>query len=234
MDLVLAFVGATAASAFGFDLYRDARRRTRPHIIAYGMGISMFALATWGLFFSLWLGWGPVSYKVFYLFGAVLNVPYLALGSVYLVIGHKTGRAFTGPVMAFSLIALLMVVPAKLRAIGDELIPEAAHTFLVGGPRVLAIMSGAVAGTLLFALALLSAFRFWRKNRSIVWGNLLIAAGTLSAASGGSAFAKWGYSQLFVISLPAAALLIWAGYRVASGERGALLPKAEALKTTSP
>ena len=225
MDLLLAFIGATAASAFGFDVYRDALRRPRPHIIAYGIGIAMFALATWGLFFSLWLGWGTVSYKVFYLFGAVLNVPYLALGSVYLVIGYKTGRAFTGPVIAFSMISILMLVPAKLHEIGPGLIPEAKEVFLVGGPRVLAIMSGAAAGTLLLSLSLVSIFRFWRKNRCLVWGNIFIAAGTLAAASGGTAFAKWGHSQLFVVSLPSAALLIWAGYRVASGERGALLPK---------
>ena len=231
MNVLLALVGALAASAFGFDLYRDARRKPRPHTIAYGVGITMFALATWGLFFSLWLGWGPISYKFFYLFGAILNVPYLALGSMYLVIGHRTGRAFTGPVIAFSGIALLMIAPSRLNTIGDVVIPEAGEVFLVGGPRVLAIMSGAVAGTLLFALALLSLFRFWNKSRPLVWGNALIAAGTLAAASGGTAFARTGLSQLFVVSLPSAALLIWAGYRVASGERGALLPKVEATSS---
>lgn len=227
MSAILALIGALAASAFGFDLYRDARRRPRPHVIAYGVGIAMFALATWGLFFSLWLGWGPVSYKFFYLFGAILNIPFLALGSMYLVIGYRTGRAFTGPVIAFSAIALLTIGPARLNTIGDVVIPEAQEVFVVGGPRFMAIMSGAVAGTLLFVLALLSLFRFWRKSRRIVWGNALIAAGTLAAASGGTLFARTGVTQLFVVSLPAAALLIWAGYRVASGERGALLPKTE-------
>ena len=64
----------------------------------------------------------------------------------------------------------------------------------------------------------MSAFRFWNKNREIVWGNLLIVGGTLAAASGGTGLAL-GESSAFAVSLLVAVTLIWAGYRVASGGR---------------
>ena len=47
MDSALALLAATAASLFAADLWRDYRRRPRPHIAAYGTGMTMFALATW-------------------------------------------------------------------------------------------------------------------------------------------------------------------------------------------
>jgi hypothetical protein len=86
------------------------------------------------------------------------------------------------------------------------------------GPRLFAIIGGAAGSTILIALALVSIFRFWKTNRRIVWGNLLIVAGTFAAASGGTGLAL-GESSAFAVSLLAAVTLIWAGYRVASGAR---------------
>ena len=188
-------------------------------MVAYAAGIGMFALASWAFFFGVAFGWSAASYKVFFLFGAVLNVPYLALGSVHLVIGERTGRAMSGLLAGFTLIAALQILPASLLPLGNGTIPDAGEVFRVGGPRLLAILAGAVGGTLLLALALVSAVRFWRSNRKVVLGNLLIASGTLAAASGGSVLALTGQSGFFAVTLAMASFLIWAGYRVASGAR---------------
>ena len=81
--------------------------------------------------------------------------------------------------------------------------------------------------TILIVLALVSVFRFWNKNRRIVWGNLLIVAGTLAAAWGGTGLAL-GEASGFALSLLLAVTLIWAGYRVASGGRRAPAPDGAA------
>jgi len=67
-------------------------------------------------------------------------------------------------------------------------------------------------------LAVVSLFRFWKKNRKLVWGNSLILAGTLAATWGGTGLAI-GEGAAFAISLLLAAGLIWAGYRIAAGAR---------------
>ena len=36
-------------------------------------------------------GWSAASFRVFYLAGAILNVPWLALGTVYLLAGQQIG-----------------------------------------------------------------------------------------------------------------------------------------------
>ncbi len=49
----------------------------------------MFALASAALWLAEAKGWSSATFRTFYLFGAILDVPWLALGTVYLL----TGRA---------------------------------------------------------------------------------------------------------------------------------------------
>ncbi|MGH8952721.1 MAG: hypothetical protein ACRDX9_15040 [Acidimicrobiia bacterium] len=220
MDSALALLAALAATFFAADLWLDYRRRPRPHIAAFATGMSMFAIATWAFFLGLTVGWTGPMYRTFYLFGAILNIPFLALGSMFLVVGKRSGH-----VMAIALGALAAISTTLTATVPfANPLPETGvphDVFGSGfGPRLFAIIGGATGSTILIALALVSVFRFWKKNRNIVWGNLLIVAGTLAAASGGTGLAL-GESSAFALSLLAAVTLIWAGYRVASGGRRA-------------
>jgi hypothetical protein len=219
MDSILAVLAAAAATAFSTDLWLDYRRKPRPHVVAYAVGMTMFAIATWALFAGLTFGWNGPVYRTFYLFGAVLNIMYLALGSMFLVVGKRSGHVMAILVGAFTAIATTLVATVPFaNLLPDGGVPE--DIFASGfGPRLFAIIGGALGGTILMVLALVSAFRFWNKNRNIVWGNLLIVGGTLAAASGGTAVAL-GEGGGLALSLLVAATLIWWGYRVASGGRG--------------
>lgn len=218
MDSLIAAVASLAATVFAFDLWRDYRRRARPHIAAYAAGMTLFAIATWCLFIGITVGWtGPV-YRTFFLFGAVLNIPLLALGSMFLVVGKRSGHVMTIAVGAIAAISttLTLTVPFE-QPLPESGIPH--DMFATGfGPRLFAIIGGATGATILVVLALISLFRFWRRDRRIVWGNALIVAGTLAAAWGGTGLAL-GEAGGFALSLLLAVSFIWAGYRVASGRR---------------
>jgi hypothetical protein len=219
MDSVIAALAGVAASIFAFDLWRDYRRRPRPHIAAYGAGMTLFAIATWCLFIGLAFGWSGPVYRTFFLFGAVLNIPLLALGSMFLVVGKKSGHVMTVAIGAIAAISttLTFTVPFE-QPLPDGGIPH--DMFATGfGPRLFAIIGGASGTTILVILALISLFRFWRKDRRIVWGNALIVTGTLAAAWGGTGLAL-GEAGGFALSLLLAVSFIWGGYRVASGRRG--------------
>lgn len=218
MESALALIAALAASLFAADLWRDYSRRPRPHIAAYGAGMTMFAIATWALFTGLTVGWtGPV-YRTFYLFGAVLNILLLALGSMFLVAGRRAGHIMTIAIGAFAAISTTLTLTVSFQ----QSLPEGGipHDMFASGfgPRLFAIIGGALGTTILVLLALISIFRFWKRNRRIVWGNLLIVAGTLAAAWGGTGLAL-GEASGFAFSLLLAVTLIWSGYRVASGSR---------------
>ncbi len=218
MESVLAAVAASAASFFALDLWRDYRRRPRPHIAAYGTGMTMFAVASWALFIGLTFGWTGAVYRTFFLFGAVLNILFLALGSMFLVVGKRAGHVMTIALGALAAISttLVLTVPFQ-QPLPETGIPH--DMFDTGfGPRLFAIIGGATGATILMVLALVSVIRFWNKDRNIVWGNALILAGTIAAAWGGTGLAL-GEASGFALSLLIAVTFIWAGYRVASGRR---------------
>lgn len=218
MDSALALVAAVAATLFSADLWRDYRRRPRPHVVAYGTGMTMFAVATWALFIGVTFGWTGPLYRTFFLFGAVLNILFLALGSMFLVVGRHAGHVMTIAVGAFTAIAttLTLTVPFQ-HDLPDGGVPV--DVFESGfGPRLFAAIGGGLGATILIVLALVSVFRFWKKSRRIVWGSLLILVGTFAAAWGGTGLA-FGEAGGFAFSLLVAVTFIWAGYRVASGGR---------------
>jgi hypothetical protein len=178
----------------------------------------MFAIATWAFFIGLTYGWTGPLYRTFYLFGAVLNIPFLALGSMFLVVGKRSGHIMAIALGALAAISTtLTATVAFANPLPDSGVPH--DVFASGfGPRLFAIIGGAMGSTILIILALVSVIRFWKKNRRIVWGNLLIVAGTFAAASGGTGLAL-GEGSAFALSLLVAVTLIWAGYRVTSGGR---------------
>jgi hypothetical protein len=218
MDSLIAGVAALSASIFAFDLWRDYLGRPRPHVAAYAAGMTLFGIATWCLFIGITFGWTGPAYRTFFLFGAVLNIPLLALGSMFLVVGKRSGHLMTVAIGAIAAISttLVLTVPFEHPLPGAG-IPH--DMFAAGfGPRLFAIIGAATGSTILVALALVSLFRFWKRDRRIVWGSALIVAGTLAAAWGGTGLAL-GEAGGFALSLFLAVSLIWAGYRVASGRR---------------
>jgi nucleoside 2-deoxyribosyltransferase len=228
MDVILAAVAATAAGAFTLDLLRDLRRRFRPHTAAYAAGIGMFFLATAALAVALAVGWNGALYRVFFLFGAILNIPFLALGSMFLVAGRRAGHAMfllLGGLAAISTTLTLTVPfagPLPPSGVPEQIFPPISEGF---GPRLLAAISGGTATMVLLVLALVSLVRFRRADPRIIWGNLLIALGTLAAATGGSLLGFLGETAAFELSLLGAATLIWAGYRTARGRRAVAPPR---------
>jgi hypothetical protein len=140
------------------------------------------------------------------------------LGSMFLVVGKRSGHAMAIALGALTAISTTLTATVPFaNPLPESGVPH--DVFATGfGPRLFAIIGGAVGSTILIVLALVSVFRFWRSNRRIVWGNLLIVAGTFAAASGGTGLAL-GESSAFAVSLLVAVTLIWAGYRVTSGGR---------------
>ena len=223
MDGMLAVIAGVISTAFTVDLALAYRGRPRPHTAAYAVGMAMFAVATWALAFGLTSGWNGASYRVFFLFGAILNIPYLALGSMYLVVGRRAGTVtfiIVGAITAISVTLTTTVdfVASLPRAgIPHDIFPPISEGF---GPRLLAAIGGGTGATVIIVLSVISIFRFWKKNRRLLMGNVLITAGTLTAGGGGTGLAI-GEGAAFALSLLLAAALIWAGYRLATGARRA-------------
>lgn len=228
MDILIPVLAAAVATGFAIDLGVDWRRRPRPHAGMWALAIGAYALASWALVLGLAAGWGEVSFRLFYWLGAIVNIPFLAAGSVYLVLGPTTGRRFAYGVGIWSLLgaAATWLAPLKGSTATDG-IPEGKELFdfiievggiSVPGPRVFAAVAGGLATLIIVGLAAYSAMKSWTANRRLATGNLLIVFGTLAPAFGGSLTAL-GEAAGFAVALLIGAVLLWTGYRVAAGSR---------------
>lgn len=225
MDQLLAVLAALAATGLVADLLRAYRSRPRPHIGAWALALTLYAIATWALVVGLVLGWSSPVFRLFYGLGAILNVPFLGIGSAYLVLGETAGRRLLEWFSVAGAFALFITFTAPFVApLAADGLPAGSDVFAdiatVGpaGPRFYAVLFNVVGTLLLVGLAGWSAVRFWRTNRRLVGGNVLIVFGGLFPAFGGSLFAV-GETSAFALSLFFGAALLWAGFRVASAAR---------------
>lgn len=238
METFVAALAAIAATGFAIDLGADWRRRPRPHAGMWALAMGAYALATWALVLGLAAGWGATNFRLFYWLGAIVNIPVLAAGSVFLVFGPIAGRRFVFGVGIWSLLGAMATWLAPLKgSAATEGIPEGKELFdfiikvggvSVPGPRVFAAFAGGLATLIIVGTAGYSAMKFWRSNRRLATGNLLIVFGTLAAASGGSLTAL-GEAAGFAVALFIGAVLLWTGYRVAAGSRRPIAEPASQL-----
>jgi len=234
---LLPSIATAASAAFAAAVLRQYGRRRRPYQLAWGISLSMFAVASLALAVGAAAGWTPPEVKVYYLFGAMLNVHWLALGTV-LLLARRPGarRAYLAGLAAFTLASVALVVLARVGAadLAGQAVLEC-RRFLPPGVRVLAVL-GNVAGTAVVvggAVASGYALRRQRHLRTRFEGNLLIALGVLLAAGGG-VFAFLDRSGKLAAGLALGAAVMYAGFRRASAPvpgTGAARPESRSMVT---
>jgi hypothetical protein len=99
---VFPLVAAAIGGAFTAVLARRLLDRWRWHEAVWVLALLMFALASGAMFAGVLRGWEGTSFRLYWLFGAVLNVPFLLGGEVYLLTRR---RALGHVVLAVLLLA---------------------------------------------------------------------------------------------------------------------------------
>src|SRR5947207_1756675 len=142
-----AAVGATlVALAFSMATFERWLARHRRYELAWSVSLLLFALASAALAAGAGTGWNGPVFRLFYLFGAIANVPFLALGTIYLLAGNRAGDRWAAVIALFTAFAagVIAIAPFTGAIPADEL-PQGSDVF---GPlpRILAASaSGAAA-----------------------------------------------------------------------------------------
>jgi hypothetical protein len=184
--VVAAALSALVSAVFAIVMGARYFRRRRPYQLAWTIGLAMFAAAAVAGTLARIGGATGTEYRVFYLFGAILNVAWLALGTVYLL-APRIARWAVWVVVVLSVIAAVAVFtsPVDLTAavdtgkgFGDSPLP-----------RILAGIGSGVGSAILVGGALWSAWVFLRRRHEgrRALGNVIIAIGVVVAAVGGTA-----------------------------------------------
>lgn len=208
--MVPASLSVLVSAVFALFMARRWWSRRRPHQAAWAIGLAMFAIAAAsGVMARL----GPTTeteYRLFYLFGAILNVAWLALGTLYLS-WPRVARWGLWLVLALTAVALFAVFgsPVDLTAAHDTGKGFDASPF----PRILAGIGSGVGSLVLIGGALWSAWVFFSRRHEgrRALANVIIAAGVFVAAAGGTA-AFTGASGVVEWTNFAGVLLIFIGF----------------------
>lgn len=210
-------LGAAVVSAvFAALLGQQWLSRRRPHQLSWSLAMLMFALASFAAAIGILGGWTPFWFRIYYLFGAIVNVPVLASGTVFLLAPKPVGRAFAAVTVVATIFAAGAVFTAGLATagLGTTGIP-AGSGVMTESVRTLSRYYSFTGFFIVVGGALWSAWRMARRRedhlRRLAVGNILIAAGTFVVAVG-SGFARYGQGSIFAVGLLAGVILMFAGF----------------------
>lgn len=217
--------GATLISvAFALSTFERWLRGRRRHEAAWTVSLALFAAGSAALWVGASIGWDEWSFKAFYLFGAILNVPFLALGTIELLAGPVHGRRWTAIISLLGAFCVGLLVSAPLiGTIEPTVLPQGKEVF-GPGPRIAAAVGSGVAAVVIIAGALWSAGRLLRQRSRtsaapsgltagrLAAANLFIAAGTLILSAGGLLNSVVDEMDGFALSLVAGITVIFVGF----------------------
>lgn len=223
MVALLAFLATAISTVFGERVFVRWTRRRRPYDGAWAVALAFFTLASAAFAVGASTGWDAGTFRAFYLFGAVLNVPWLALGTLALLAPGAARRARTG-LLLFTGLAAGVVLAAPIEgAVPANAIPEGRELF-DALPRVLAAAGSGVGALVVLSGAVWSAWRYLagrERDPRRAGANALIAAGTLVLSAGGLLEGVFGgEDEAFAVTLTAGIAVIYLGFLVATtGDR---------------
>lgn len=185
--ILLPAITALVAAAFSIVVLRQYAGHHKTYQLMWAVGFAMFAVAAFAGFLARTGTTTDTEYRVFYLFGAILNVAWLSLGTLYLLARRRWADIALVTVAVLSALAAyaVMSAPVDLTAAADS-----GRGFPNGSlARVLAGVGSGLGSIVLIGGALWSAWIFLqrRRNGRRALANVIIAVGVLIVAAGGTA-----------------------------------------------
>jgi len=232
--IVFPIVSSVLAALCGLVLARDAIARPRPDKVIWAFAFAMFALAAGADAAGIAFGWTTWLARLYYMTGPALVVAYLAIGQLYLLAPDRMRRIGPGLALLVTALWVSLVVNAPMDM---SLLADEGWEAIERGPELIgtAIAINTIGTLIIVGGTGWSAIRFWRrrdmKNRMI--GCLLICAGTLAVAAGGS-LTRLGHYEYLYIAMSFGIALIFLGVLVARTPDGAKVTRTVVRESGQP
>jgi hypothetical protein len=219
-DALLPLVATVIAWEFSLALVRRWWRSRRPYLRSWALSLLFFAAGSAFLTYATAFGWSGVSLRGYYVFGALLSVPWLAMGELELLWPSRATRVMAVFLAILSVDAALVLAASDFVShapIAGFAVPDGKEYFGVL-PRVLVAVSNAVGTLVVLGGTVWSGLRSRHAGptaRARFRGTLVIALGVAIAAIGGAlAFVSKVASQ--ATTLTAGVAVMYAGFVLAS------------------
>src|SRR5208283_2311431 len=188
------------ALIFAITVLDQYLARRKPHQLIWSIGLFMYSISAFTEFYWNAVGHVEFLYRLWYLLGAIFVAAYLGQGTIYLLMRRRnaniimallgivslygTVRVFTANIDISNLTSLtgVGVMPLDIRFVVTPVLNAFGTFALIGG-------------------AIYSAFIFWSKHifPNRVLSNILIAAGALLPAIGGTNLSLGNSLNLFFL-----------------------------------
>jgi hypothetical protein len=214
-------------AAFAAAVLSRYRKRGGIHLLLWGIGLVFYGLGTFSEAIMLFT-FNAAILKVWYFSGAMMTAAWLGQGTVHLLV-RKRGVASSMTIglglISVLALGLLAVAPVTTAAASFDINQPASVQYReilvrTGLLTILTILLNVYGTVALVGGALYSSFIFWRKrvlaNRMV--GNILIAAGAMMPAMGGT-FSRVGLPDWLYLSEFLGAILMFAGFMKATASQ---------------
>ena len=165
---MIPFLTAAVAAAFTIAVGLRFVQSRRIALLAWAIGLAMFTIAALAGALAQGGGATETEYRLFYLFGGILNVAWLAL---------------------VVLLTVVSIVAVFMSPVNLQVALNSGRGFADGSlPRILAAVGSGVGSLVLIGGALWSAWQFATKrhNGRRALSNVVIAIGVIIVAAGGT------------------------------------------------
>jgi hypothetical protein len=215
---IFPLLASAIALVFGVRLAQRFLRRRRPYEGIWALALFMYAVASLAMFLGVVGGWSPVEYRLYWVFGAVLNVPYLFLGEVYLLgrFGRGAPAAIGALTGILTFLALYLVWRASIHPgslagalpLGKEVFGDGSQAYRLAQyyslPAYFLLLGGLVLSTM--------QMRGKPELRNRMAGTFGIAMGATIVAIGSGIGAAFHVVPLFSVSLAAGIAVMFGGF----------------------
>ncbi len=217
-NTIIPFISSIVSFVFAVIIFKRYADRRGTHLLIWGIGMVFYGIGGFCEAYFGALGWNPLIFRMWYLFGAILVAAWLGQGTVYLLAKRNWANALTAVLILGSVYAAFRVFTAELDPTlmtssihtGSEL---SGHAIVTPGIRTLTPIFNLYGTVALVGGAVYSAYIFWRKRILLhrTLGNLMIAVGALAPAFGG-AFSRFGISGALYYGEFFGAIMLFAGF----------------------
>ena len=221
------FLATLIAFAFTIAVYLRYRRSKRFYLLLWSFGLFLYGLGTLSEVIMSFTFSGVIL-KIWYLAGAMYTAAWLGQGTIHLLMRRRNvAPILTGILTVLSLVALGLIIFTPITAAAasyDVAQPISSQYQEIlersGVTRFLTVILNTYGTVALVGGAIYSAYIFWRKRVLInrMYGNILIAAGAMFPALGGS-FLKAGFVDLLYASEFFGVIIMYAGFILATQVR---------------
>jgi hypothetical protein len=221
----LPYLSTIVTFAFTAAVLNRYRQRGGIHLLLWAIGLFLYGLGTL-CEVILGLTFNAFALKLWYLTGAMLTAAWLGMGTVHLLLRRgNVAWILTWILAGVSLLALILVFAAPVTSsaydVARPVSEQYKEIFTRNGLIILLTILLNIYGTLtLVGGAIYSAYLFWRKKilANRMYGNILIAAGALSPAMGGT-FLRTGLVDFLYLSELVGVILMFIGFFLATSGR---------------